>query len=245
MSLLLYITGLAVLCAGIYYVRKSDEKLNAVTYLVFTAVLFMIVQAVEAGIISRIPVIPINATVFGVLHIAEGAALWYVILVKKRRQAYYFEAADVCALAVLAFFVVVAAVRQFGVQLDNFNFEADSDAARHLMYARNVSVHGQLISMYFSAVNSGLIMNAFKGIVNEILMYKIFILFEIMVLYLNGAMFWTLIRRYLNTKFSIAVGILVAAAYMLGYPWNSMVFGSSYLSTGIMCVAMIIFLLDM
>lgn len=244
-SLLLYITGWAVLCAGIYFVRKSDEKLNAVTYLVFTAVLFMIVQSVEAGILSRIPVIPINAAVFGVLHIAEGVVLWYVILARKRRQAYFFAAADVWALAVLAGFVVVVAVRQFGIRLDNFNFEADSDAARHLMYARNVSGQGQLINMYFSAINSGLIMNALKGIINEILMYKIFILFEIVVLYLNGAMFWALIRRYLNTKFSIMMGIVVAVAYMLGYPWNSMVFGSSYLSTGIMCVSMIIFLLDM
>lgn len=245
MSLLLYIVGLAILCAGMYFVRKSDEKLNAVTYLIFTVVLFMIVQAVEAGIINRIPAVPINAAVFGVLHIVEGAALWYVIIAKKYRQVYYFEIADVRALAVLAVFVVVAAVRQFGVHFDNFNFEADSDAARHLMYARSVSDQGQLISMYFSAVNSGLIMNAFKGIVNEILMYKVFIMFEIAILYLNGAMFWTLIRRYLNNRVSIIVGIVVATAYMLGYPWNSMVFGSSYLSTGIMCVAMIIFLLDL
>jgi len=245
MSLLLYLMGLAILFTGIYFVRKSDEKLNAVTYLVFTAVLFMIVQVVEAGIISRIPGIPVNAVAFGVVHIAEGAALWYVILVKKYRQMYYFDIADVRVLAVLAVFVVVVAVRQFGVRLDNFNFEADSDAARHYMYACSAADHGQLVGMYFSAVNSGMLMNACEGLIRGISRYRLFLLFEIFVLYLNGAMFWTLIRRYLRTGFSVLMGVVLTAAYMLGYPWNSMVYGSAYLSTGILCVAMLIFLLDM
>lgn len=243
-SLLLYITGWAVLCAGIYFVRKSDEKLNAVTYLVFTAVLFMIVQSVEAGILSRIPVIPINAAVFGVLHIAEGAVLWYVILARKRRQAYFFAASDVWALAVLAGFVVVVAVRQFGIRLDDFNFEL-SDSARHLMYARSVADHGQLTSLYFSSLNSGLIMNMLRGNIGAFSYYKIFILFEIGILFLNGAMFWGLIRRFLQDKASIIIGAVITVAYMLGYPWNSMVFGTAYLSTSILCVTMIIFLMEL
>lgn len=243
MSLLLYIVGLAILCAGIYFVRKSDEKLNAVTYLIFTVVLFMIVQAVEAGIINRIPAVPINAAVFGVLHIVEGAALWYVIIAKKYRQVYYFEIADVRALAVLAVFVVVAAVRQFGIGLDDFNFEL-SDSARHLMYARAVADHGQLINMYFSSLNSGLIMNMLRGSIGAFSFYRIFILFETGVLFLNGALFWGLIRRYLQDKVSIIIGVILTVAYMLGYPWNSMVFGTAYLSTSILCVTMIMFLMD-
>lgn len=243
MSLLLYIVGLAILCAGIYFVRKSDEKLNAVTYLIFTVVLFMIVQAVEAGIINRLPAVPINAAVFGVLHIVEGAALWYVIIAKKYRQVYYFEIADVRALAVLAVFVVVAAVRQFGIGLDDFNFEL-SDSARHLMYARAVADHGQLINMYFSSLNSGLIMNMLRGSIGAFSFYRIFILFETGVLFLNGALFWGLIRRYLQDKVSIIIGVILTVAYMLGYPWNSMVFGTAYLSTSILCVTMIMFLMD-
>lgn len=243
MSLLLYIMGLAVLCTGIYFVRKSNEKLNAVTYLVFTAVLFMMVQAVEAGIINRIPAVPINAVVFGLLHIAEGAVLWYLILAKKSRQAYYFDIADVRALAVLAVFVVVVAARQFGIRLDDFNFEL-SDSARHFMYARSVADYGQLTSLYFSALNSGLLMNMLRGCISEFSFYRIFILFEAGVLFLNGAMFWVLIRRYLQDKSAVIIGVVLTAVYMLGYPWNSMVFGTAYLSTSILCVAMAIFLTD-
>lgn len=244
MSLLLYITGLVILCTGIYLVRKSDEKLNAVTYLVFTAVLFMIVQAVEAGIISKIPVIPINAAVFGVLHIAEGVALWYVILVRKCRQAYSFEAADVLTLVVLAFFVAVAAVRQFGFGLNDFNFEL-SDSARHFMFARTVADDGQLTSLYFSSLNSGLLMNMLRGSISAFSFYRIFILFEAGVLFLNGAMFWALIRKYLQDKYSVIIGVVLTVAYMMGYPWNSMVFGTAYLSTSILCVTMILFLMEL
>ncbi|MCM1237720.1 MAG: right-handed parallel beta-helix repeat-containing protein, partial [Ruminococcus flavefaciens] len=204
----------------------------------------MIVQAVEAGIVSRIPVLGINAVVFGVLHIVEGAVLWYLILVKKCRQAYYFDVADVGALAVLAVFVAVVAVRQFGVRLDDFNFEL-SDSARHLMYARSVADYGQMTSLYFSSLNCGLIMNMLRGSISTFSYYRIFILFETGVLFLNGAIFWVLIRRYLKDKASLIIGIIVSVAYMLGYPWNSMVFGTAYLSTSIFCVAMILFLLEL
>jgi len=244
MRLLLYLTGLLVLGSGIYFVRKSEEKQNAVIYLAFTAVLVMIVQTVEAGIISRISGISVSAGVFGLLHVIEGSVLWFFILVKKYRQEYYFEPVDAATLAILAVFVAIVAVRQFGVRLDNFNFQADSDGARHYMFARAVSDRGALTSLFFSSLNSGLLMNALRGIVGRFSFYRVFILFEVWVLFLNGAIFWAVIRRYLNDRFSIAVGIVAAVAYMLGYPWNSMVFGTSYLSTGIMCVTMIIFLMD-
>lgn len=245
MRLLLYLTGLLVLGSGIYFVRKSEEKQNAVIYLVFTAVLLMIVQVAEAGILSRIPRVSVTAGVFGLLHVIEGSVLWFFILIKKKRQEYYFELADVAALAVLAVLVAIAAIRQFGWQLDNFNFQADSDGARHYMFARSIADKGQLTYLYFSALNSGLLMNALRGLVSKFFLYRVFIAFEVWVLFLNGAIFWTLIRRHISGKLSIAVGIIITVAYMLGYPWNSMIFGTSYLSTGIMCVAMIIILLDL
>lgn len=244
MSLILYLAGLLVLGTGIYFIRKSDEEQNAVTYLVFTVVLFMIIQSVEAGIINLIPALHINAVTFGCLHILEGIALWYFIFFKKKRQKYFWQMIDIAALGVLAVFVVFVAVRQFGIRLNDFNFEL-SDSARHYMYARDVADNGHLISLYFSALNSGLIMNALYGMIKSFSFYRIFILFETGVLFLNGAMFWVVIRKYLKDKYSGIMGIIVATVYMLGYPWNSMVFGTSYLSTGILCVAVIIFLLDL
>lgn len=243
MGMLLYLTGLVALCTGIYLVRKSEKEQNAITNLVFTVVLFMVIQATEAGIINIIPILKINAVFFGAVHIIEGIALWYLILIKKKRQKYYFNIIDVRALSILAVLVVVVAIRQFGLKIDDFNFEL-SDSARHLMYAKNVANYGQLTGLYFSSLNSGLIMNMLHGIIDSFSFYKIFISFEIVVLFLNGAMFWVLIRRYLQDKFSIITGTILAAAYMLGYPWNSMVFGTAYLSTGILCVAMIMVLMD-
>lgn len=252
MSMIIYLTGLASLCTGIFLIRKSDEKQNAVVYLVFTAVLFMIVQSVEAGIINLIPFISINAIIFGCLHIFEGSVLWYFIIFKKKRQSYFFKITDVMALVILAVFVVIVAVRQFGIALDDFNFGFSdperhymfSDPARHYMFARDVADNGHLTSLYFSALNSGLIMNALHGIIHSFSFYKIFILFEIGILFLNGAMFWISVRRHLENKFSAIIGIILAVVYMLGYPWNSMVFGAAYLSTSILCITMIVFLLD-
>ncbi len=245
MSLILYLAGLLALSTGLYFIRKSNEEQNAVIYLVFTAVLFMIIQAAEAAIINIIPIIRINAATFGMIHVIEGVVLWYFILAKGSRQKYFFKGADIAALIVVAIVVAIVAVRQFGIQFDNFNFRADSDAARHYIYARNVADQGNISGIFFSALNSGLIMNAFRGFINEFSFYRIFLFYQTCILFLNGAMFWVLIRRYLKDKFSIAVGIGGTLAYVLGYPWNSMVYGSAYLFTCIMCVTMTIFLLDM
>lgn len=243
MSMIIYLTGLIALFTGIFLIRKSNEEQNAVIYLVFTAVFFMIVQSVEAGIINLIPFISINAVTFGCLHILEGAVLWYFIFIKKNRQKYFFKMIDVAAMMIFAIAVIFVAARQFGVRLDDFNFEL-SDSARHYMFARDVADNGHLTSIYFSALNSGLIMNALHGVIHSFSFYRIFILFEAGILFLNGAMFWVLIRKHLEDKFSVIAGIILTVAYMLGYPWNSMVFGTAYLSTGILCVTMIVFLLD-
>lgn len=244
MSLILYLAGLLALCTGIFLIRKSNERQNAVIYLIFTAVIFMVIQSVEAAIINIIPIIKVDAATFGILHAIEGSVLWYFILVRRYRQKYFFEGADIIALMAVAVVVAVVAVRQFGIRLDNFNFKAESDGARHYMFARNVAIDGKLISLFFSSLNSGLIMNALRGIISDVSMYRIFIFYETYVLFLNGAVFWMLIRKYLNDKFLIIIGIVVTLVYMLGYPWNSMVMGTAYLSTGIMCVVMIIFLID-
>ena len=243
MGLVIYLIGLIALCVGIFLIRKSNEEQNAVIYLIFTAVFFMIIQSVEAGIIILIPFISINAFTFGCLHILESAVLWYLIFCRKKRQKYFFHLIDVTALLTLIVFVIIAAVRQFGTGLNDFNFEL-SDSARHYMYARNVADHGRLVSAYFAALNSGLIMNALHGIIRSFSFYRIFILFETGILFLNGAMFWVLIRRQLKDRVSSVIGIVLAVAYMMGYPWNTMVFGTAYLSTGILCVAAILFLME-
>ena len=78
----------------------------------------------------------------------------------------------------MAIVVAIVAVRQFGIQFDNFNFRADSDAARHYIYARNVADQGNISGIFFSALNSGLIMNAFRGFINEFSFYRIFLFYQ-------------------------------------------------------------------
>lgn len=241
---ILYFAGQAALCSGVFMVKKSKDRQNAVVYGVYAVVLCMIIQAAEAGILNKIPVIEINAAAFGVLHILGGVFLWYFILSRKFRQDYFFDKSDVFALFILAAAVVAVSFRQYGTALDDFNFRSDCDAARHYIYARNAADDGELITLYFSSLHSGLLMDSLRPLVGRFDFYRIFIIFEMIVLFLNGAMFWALIRRYLTGKASIVIGIAGTVAYMLGYSWNSMVFGTSYLSTGILCMTMILFLME-
>jgi hypothetical protein len=60
----------------------------------------------------------------------------------------------------------------------------------------------------------------------------LFIWTDILIMFLSGSLFWNLIRSKIYDRRMVVLGVFASIAYVLGYPLNNMVFGTSYLGTG-------------
>lgn len=239
MNLAVYLVGMLAFTSGFYFVKKSETVWNGVCSLFLSCMVWMMVQslACEINVLLHYRV---YAWQYGILGLLIGVFWWAKIIKEKKRQSYRYEWLDFFVAGFLLVFVLCWGRYQFGSHLQNFNYRSVTDSARHLYFARTLAEEGTtLTSMFFAAVNTAVWMSALEGIVSRFYQYKIYIVFDLAVLFLNGMVFWTAIRRFLKDRFLKAVGVLFTFLFVFGHPLNSLAYGTIYLSTGIMMTLLI------
>ena len=87
-----------------------------------------------------------------------------------------------------------------------------------------------------SYVNSGLIMQCFKNVIDEIDYYNIFILFGIFIFFMTGAILFNFMAKYAKTTGEKILALIFCLLCILGYPFNSLLFGFEYLSMGLLVI---------
>ena len=91
-----------------------------------------------------------------------------------------------------------------------------------------------------SYVNVGILIKCFSDASNFVINYKIFIAFEIFVLFLIGAIVYLSLSNFAKKNIQLVWCLLISTICLLGYPLNSMLFGFSYLTVGLLIVTTII-----
>lgn len=245
MNLFLYLAGMLVFTSGFYFVKKSDSTWNGVCNIFFSYMVWMLVQSLACGINIRLEN-QVIAWQYGVLGILLGSLLWIKVLREKCHQKYEYAWIDFLVAGLLMVSVVMWGKYQFGSALENYNFASVHDSARHLYFARHLTEDFNRSEyaavQYFSAANTAAWMDAMKGILTEFDRYKVFICCELLVFWMNGIVFWMAIRRFLTQGSVTVVGVIVTFLYLFGHPCNSLVYGTAYLSTGIMLAILIYYI---
>ena len=77
-------------------------------------------------------------------------------------------------------------------------------------------------------------MKCFSDVLEEIDYFNVFIAFGIFILFLTGAIMFNTLEKYTNSKGGKILALIVSILYVLGYPYNSLLFGFEYLSMGIL-----------
>lgn len=220
--------------------KKNDSKLNFVKWIFVSIMIIMSYHAIIAGILS---VINIRIGIFKIgVFVLIADVLLTIYNVKHEKQKYYIEIYDILAIIVILSIVMICAINQFGINLKNLNFET-SDPANHLRVAMDVAIYGKLNAMYFNPLNNGLFIETFMPFMGKMIsVYRLYILWEMFLLFLSGISVYMVSRNWIKNRSSKAISLIVIVFYMCAYPLNSMVFGFGYLSMGISVVAMIILL---
>lgn len=234
---ILYLFSLLAVMSGFLVYRKTERVLFGATWLPLSALAVMCYQTLAAAVLELFH-LPVNIISVGMFDLLAAVALWYVVLHSKKRQQYTFAKLDIIFWLVLFLVMLIFGVLRYGSDLLlHYN---SVDGAAHLSLALS-TVNGQSVNaMYYAALHNGLLIELLGPLYSAGSYYKIYVLGDILHLYLAGAMFWGVIRRRLSDGFMKTAGVLTALLYVLGYPANSTMFGFSYFG---MCLTLILYML--
>lgn len=251
----LYIFTIVFLVLGFIFKKKSDEKLNLIKWICI-------------GIVSLYAYNITICMTLGILHIKQdiwllscinfilGIALWYKTIRKCEYQKYKCSKLDIFAIVVVLIFFGVMFVKDLYI----YNGDVTHyivDSAIHYRAAKHYSENLQLfvfvedktffnfnIMQTGAYINDGIFMNVLKNItgLDEIYAYQ---LFETFTMFIGGIAIYAFFIDRIKTKRGLIGTLLLFGLYMYGYPYNSWIYGFSYLSVGISMTALMLVIVEM
>lgn len=239
---IIYFISVALLFVAILLCPKSQKKTGLISWIILGSYGVFLTQTVTAGILNLLHIGPGLGSVAAANFIVSVVIL--VFIVKKGIQAYTFSTLDLANVLVITAFVVLVMYHHHGIHLD-ISY-ASVDGATHAGYARVVaSSHTFPTNMFFSALQTGLLMEAATTLGIGFSVYKIFVLMECIYTLYSALLFWCLIRRHTEHTAIRSFLFLPTLLYWCGYPLYTTVFGFSYFGCGVSILNMILLLTDL
>lgn len=251
----LYIFITIFLILGFIFRKKSEKELNLIKWICISVVglyAYNITLCMILGILH----ITQNIWILSLINFIIGAILWYKPVRKCECQKYKCSKIDVFSLVMI--FIL------FGVMFvkDLYIYNGDVthyvvDSAIHYRAAKHYSDNLQLfvftedktffdfnIMQTGAYINDGLFMNIMKSIagLEEIYSYQ---LFDVFTLFACGLALYAFFIDRIKTKRGLIGSLLLFVLYMYGYPYNSWMYGFSYLSVGIAMTTLILTVVEM
>lgn len=227
-----------MLAGGFFFYRKTEAKSYAITWMGLTILLITCYQTFCAAILNVVGV-PINIISMGIADLIP--AIWFVYQITKTKkvQKYCFEKVDAVFLVCL---VSLMLCLMFGhcAGISLYINYSTIDPAAHLKAAVDVIRNQCVNNMFYSALFNGLFLEIFLPVRRLDFMYQPFVLSDILNYGLAALMFFGVIRRYMNKRFSKIAGVIVALIYVSAYPLNSILYGFIYLGMGVTLIIMLI-----
>src|SRR5574344_1644446 len=254
-----YLLSIILLIFTFMKIKKSDKEQNILLWITLSIIIFMCYNSLSIFVLS---LVNIRAYMFlrTIIYIALFIFIYYFYIKNKKTQKYFFDKKDLLAVGAILLVVLVVCHYRFGNDL-HLNFEPTDPSVHYLhgrLFYENETLVGNIhtttaygntyggTSMFVSYTNLGTMMQILNMIIPEYLLYKVFIIFELCMLFLSGLLFYFTIKqnkkiKLLNTLFVIVISLM----YMLGYPLNNLIFGFHYLGLGVLVINLLILLLDM
>ena len=245
---IIYLLSTILLITNFVIVRKTEKKLNFLSIMVLTIILFFCYNVFVSYVLTFFT-IPIKLWLLAIINFVIATILTIKIIKNKEIQKFEFSKADLIAVIVFMITTLVVGYCNFKVPF-NVNYET-SDPSVHfltsLMYAENESllagidndskdpVYGKLATRKTgSYVNSGLLMKTFCPNLDIMECYNIFVVFGMLVFFVTGLAIYSIMKKLAKKKEHAIWAIILALLCNLGYPLNSFLFGFEYLSMGLL-----------
>ena len=234
---IIYIIVSLLLFISTILVKKSEKEQNILFWIILTSVIVLCYNVFESYIITALK---LKSTLLAltIFNFIVTILILLKICKDKRVQKYYIKIKDIIALAILLVLVSFIGYTHYGFPFE-IKYET-TDPAVHYYFARTYyeeqsTPAGDLkTTMPGAYTNTGILFVLFSNWIDEIEFYNIYIMFDLIILYLIAAMFYIGITNKANSISKSVVALIMTIIFVCGYPLNSMIFGYSYLSVGIL-----------
>lgn len=249
---IIYIISILILGVLFVLIKKTDKKLDSINMVILTIITIFSYNAFICYVLTFFN-IKSNLTTLSIINIIISTILVYRIIKTKEIQSFYYNKIDCIYIGIILVAVLGVSYANFGFPL-HIKYESGDSEVHYLTskrFAQNEKllakveepdvVYGNFQTRKIgSYVNSGIIMQCFKGIIDEFDFYKIFILFGIAVLFFTAWIMYSTMVQFSKSNITRFIALVLSIIYTMGYPLNSLLFGFEYLSMGILILGAII-----
>ncbi len=251
----LYICTLILLVIAFMCFKKSDEKLNFIKWIcIFIAGIYA--YNITVCMILGILHITQNIWLLSLINLIASGILLYKPIKKHEYQKYKCSKMDIITIVVICAFFGVMFVKDLYIWNGDISHWA-VDSAIHYRAAEHYSENLKLfvfaedktffnfnIMQTGAYINDGILMNVINSITGLEKAY-IYQIFETLTMFIGGLALYAFFADRVKTKSGLIGSIILLGLYMYGYPYNSWIYGFSYLSVGIVMVALLLSIVEM
>lgn len=238
---MIYFTSSIMCMIAFMLMPKYKEKKNLWRALIMTGMAYECYVCMVAGIMTIIH-IPVNMYAISIMNVLCTGAIIIRIVKCHKIQRYNIKISDTIFIIALSVAIAYIVVDRFGLNL-NIVFQA-ADPSAHLKTAMDF-VHKEAVGgMYISQLMNGLMIEALGNVFTNELVYKPFIIQYGINFFMAAAVFWAVIEKYGDRLVLRLLGYVITLAYVLGYPYNDMLYGFTYLQMGITVICYMIALVQ-
>jgi len=229
-----------VYISGLFFVKKTDNKLNGVLWGPIIFFLGICFNAFVVGVVNLV-FIPITLFSVSVMNLISGIICWFFII-KNGTQDYFYSLCDLLCFLPIILVAAYFSIEQFGREL--YPLYATSDPGVHLQLAVHSMLSEKVSGMYFAEFFNGMVIEFFGAFIKFTHNYKVFVLTDAAMYMLSGVIFYCVTATLAKRNGSKIVAMVMAILYMLGYPLNNLAFGYTYLGMAVTILLIIIFLTE-
>lgn len=243
---ILFIISSIILIIDFLLIKKSDNKLNIIKWLFISLILIFCFNSLIVYILSYIS---ISSNLLSMSSIYLLISIFvYLKFLKNNKQKYYFNKKDLIYLFILLLVVVIISFIRFGFPL-SITYKT-LDPAVHFQSAYSFYKESFLLNFvqdktifnfetwrFASYTNLGLIFKFFSPFITENNFYNVYILYDILTLFITAVLFYYLI----NNESKGIIKLLGTILFLLGYPLNNLLIGFFYVGHAT-CIIVVIML---
>ncbi|MBP3255728.1 MAG: hypothetical protein J6M60_04495 [Clostridia bacterium] len=239
---IIYIIVSAILLVSTILIKKSDEKQNLLFWIV-TSIVINLCFNVFCSFAVTLVHLKSTLVVLSIVNTVLSIVLLYRIIKKKEIQKYYIKVKDIIVFAILLILVLFIGYKHYGLPIQ-IKYET-TDPAVHFDFAKTYyntqsTPAGELKTIMPGAyTNTGILFTLFANYVGEINLYKVYIVIDVVMLFLIAAAFYIGLTHKTDSILKTIVAFIGTLIFVFGYPLNSMIFGYQYLSLGILIMVSI------
>ncbi len=245
---LVYVVSVLMLIISSLLLKRNDKKIDLIKTLTINLVLFLCYQTFIAYVYSMIN-IPITLVTLTIINTCIFIVFLVKIICTKEIQKYQISKQSLVFIFFLVWIIGIITYLDFGIP---FNIKyLTTDSAVHYLSAKEFYESDKLLlkeentltsnaMMPGAYSNIGILFKTFAPYIGEINLYKIFIGFDIFVLFLSGLLFFETIKKYCKNDVGYLIAGIISIIYLLGYPLNNLLFGYFYLGLGVLVINAII-----